>query len=258
MYRYKGMIFFWIAICAIVSSMGQLANAGTIIKLSLGGDSAADIEFSGGAGGILSTVNDGVGGPASPGDQNTSVDFLDFLSDIPDIITNIASYSLNGVKASGPALLFAGLVTQPFVDGNFQIYDPAGALLLDVDLGSSVFNSGALGGTGSSFSVTNGSIVGGSLQPRIVDNSISFSIAMTNIVPSSPPLFTPSDPPADPPGIFTLGTLNEFTGDGSKLIAAEVPEPMGLVLATIGSASAVVFVSRRRRNERVEVLSRQI
>ena len=53
---------------------GNTADAGTIIKLSLG-NTGPDIEYSGG---VLSTVDDGIVG--TPGDQNTSIDFLDFLS----------------------------------------------------------------------------------------------------------------------------------------------------------------------------------
>jgi hypothetical protein len=101
------------AMAAVLFASTQIASAGTIIKLSLGATSP-DLEYDSG---VFSTTDDGIGGPASPGDQNTSVDFLDFLSDIPDIVTNIASYSLNGVAADGPAILFAGQITQPFLGG---------------------------------------------------------------------------------------------------------------------------------------------
>jgi len=102
--------------------------------------------------------------------------------------------------------------------------------------------------------VATGLIVEGSLQPRILDNSISFSIALTNIRPGTPPLFTPTEIV----GPFTLGILNAFTADGSKVIAGEIPEPMSLVLATIVGASAVAFVTRRRRNKPDKDFSRQI
>jgi hypothetical protein len=225
------------AMAAILFASNQVASAATIIKLSLGAASP-DLEY---VGGVFSTTDDGIGGPASPGDQNTSVDFLDFLSDIPDIVTNIASYSLNGVTADGPAISFAGQITQPFLSGSFQIYDAAGALLLDVDLGSSVFNTGVAGGTGSVFTISNGLIVDGSLQSRIVDDSISFSIGMTSIVPNSPPLFTPTSV-VDP---VTFGILNDFTADGSKLIAGEVPEPTAALLMVLAGIVGMPLMRRR-------------
>src|SRR5262245_27169360 len=91
--------------CAAIAAVllffsSEAAQAGTIIKLSLGG-TGPDLTYTGGAGGVLSTVNDGNGG--TTGDQNTAIDFLDFLSAIPDIPTSIASYSLSGVTAAGPA-----------------------------------------------------------------------------------------------------------------------------------------------------------
>jgi hypothetical protein len=216
----------------------QVASAGTIIKLSLG-VTAPDLEY---IGGVFSTANDGVVGPASPGDQNTDIDFLDFLSDIPDVLTDIASFSLNGATATGPAIVVSGALTQPLVGGNFQLYDPSGGLLLDVNLTSSVFNSGVLGDTGSAFSVTNAVIVGGSLQPRIVDSSISFSIGMTSIVPNSGPLFTPVTE------VFpvTFGILNDFTADGSQLIAGdvEVPEPTAILILAV---AGMIGLPLRRR-----------
>lgn len=229
--------FVGVAAMAAVLFVSQIASAGTIIKLSLGATSP-DLEYDSG---VFSTTSDGIGGPASPGDQNTSVDFLDFLSDIPDIVTNIASYSLNGVTADGAAILFAGQITQPFLGGNFQLYDDAGDLLLDVDLGSSVFNTSASGGAGSAFTISNGTIVDGSLQSRIVDDSISFSIGMTNITPDSPPLFTPTLVV----GPVTFGVLNDFTADGSKLIAGEVPEPAAALLVTLAGIVGLPLMRRR-------------
>jgi hypothetical protein len=74
------------------------------------------------------------------------------------------------------------VVVQSFVGGDFQIYDDTNVLLLDVNLTSSVL-TGPLGisATGSVFSVTNGTVVGGSLAPLILATSISMSIAMTGI-----------------------------------------------------------------------------
>jgi hypothetical protein len=90
-----------ITVCAFVGVICSSAYAGTIIKLSLGDDTPADIEFDGTT---LSTIPDGDLG--TTGDQNTSADFLDFLSFYPDILPPIGSFSLNGLTASGFASLF--------------------------------------------------------------------------------------------------------------------------------------------------------
>src|SRR3989304_4401677 len=101
---------------------------GAIIKLCLG-DVDPDIEYTGGVGGVLSTMNDGDLG--TPGEQNTAIDFLDFLSGMTDITSPDASYTLNGVTAVGPAsILFGVVVAQGFVGGEFQVYNDVGLLLL--------------------------------------------------------------------------------------------------------------------------------
>ena len=83
---------------ALVLSSFQMAGAGTILKLSLGDDPPNDIEYSGGAVGVLSTVDDLDG--TSPGEQNTAVEFLGFLSSMTNIPTADASYTITGVDGS--------------------------------------------------------------------------------------------------------------------------------------------------------------
>ena len=224
----------------MVASFGsfQAAQAGTIIKLSLG-DTGPDLAY---AGGVLSTVDDGIAG--TPGDQNTAIDFLDFLSGETDIPLADASYSLSGVTAAGPAsVLFGVVVVQPFTSGNFKLWDDSNALLLDVDLDDSAL-TGPLGpaATGSVFSITNGTVVGGSLASQIISNSISMSIAMTSINGGAGLAVAPLAPPI--PG---MGTLLPFVADASKVIAAEpVPEPTSALLILMGLLAAPLAAKRRR------------
>lgn len=221
-------------VAALFCASSQFASAGTILKLSLG-DVDPDLEYSGGVGGVLSTIDDGAI-PLTTGEQNTAVDFTDFLSGMTDITLPEASYTLNGVTAVGPAtVIFGTIVAQNFAGGEFQLYDDSNVLLLDVDLSSTVL-TGPLGTspTGSVFSVTNGTVVGGSLDPLIIDDSISFSIAMTDINGGAGLSVSPA------------GTLNPFVADASKLIAADpVPEPSAALLIMVGSM-AVPAVMRRR------------
>jgi hypothetical protein len=223
------------ALTAVLLASAHVANAATIIKLSLG-DTGPDIEYSGGT---LSTFDDGDN--TTLGDQNTDITFLDFLSDIANIDTPIASYSLSNVLATGPAVLFGG-ITQQFNGGEFQLYDDSDNLLLDVDLGASVLNVNPAGGTGSVFSITSGNIVGGSLQSRIIDDTIEFSIGLAGITPTAGPLFVPgiSIPPV------TLGTLGNFQADASQLIAGEIPEPTSAVMVALAGLFALPVLRRHR------------
>lgn len=232
----KGLTYALVA-AGLVFSSSRTADAGTIIKLTLGGV-GPDLEYSGG---VLSTIDDST--PATTGEQNTAVDFTDFLSGMTDITLPDASYTLNGIAAAGPAsVLFGSIVVQPFVGGDFQLYDDSNGLLLDVDLGSTAL-TGPLGpsATGSVFSVTNGTIVGGSLQPLIIDSSISFSVSMTNINGGAGLSITPLVPPE-----AGTGTLNAFVADATKVIAGDrIPEPASAALVAFG---LLIAPALRRRS----------
>jgi hypothetical protein len=230
------------ALLALLLSF-HTAHAGTILKLSLGDDPAPDLEYTGGPGGVLSTVDDGDGSVGSPGDQNTAVEFLDFLSFMTNIPSADASYSLNGITAAGPAsVVFGTMVAQPFAGGSFQLWDDSAApvLLLDVALLGSAL-TGPLGApaTGAVFSTTFGTPTGGSLAPLITPGTISMSISMTEINGGGGLSITPVGP--------GVGILDPFIADATKLIAAEqIPEPTTAGLLLIGLFGA--FAAQRRRN----------
>src|SRR5687768_12657051 len=132
MMKIHTMLF--VSAVALVLCSLQVANAGTIIKLSLGSDATADYQFSGGPVGVMSTINDGVGG--TPGDQDTAIEFLDFLSSFPNIPAG-ASYTLSGLTAVPPATVFAGYVFQDLAGGTFELWDDLNNPLLSVALTTS-------------------------------------------------------------------------------------------------------------------------
>ena len=131
-----------LACVASIVALGSVAHAGTIIKLNLGGDNSTDISYDGTS---LSTLNDG--DAASPGDQDTAVDFLDILSPLPDLPSPQASFSLNGLAKSSPlATVINGLVIQNFSGGTLKLYGPGPAY--DLLLSGSLNNSALAGPLG--------------------------------------------------------------------------------------------------------------
>ena len=213
------------------------ASQAAIIKLDLaqtpGPDPGPDIDY---AGSVLATPSDGNG--LTTGSQDTAIVFGDFLSALP---ATTGSYSLQNLGANGPAtsVFIPGpnitVVSQSLIGGSFQIYDSANVKLLDVSLASS--NSVLSGTTGPSsttanvISITNGTVVGGTLASQIASNSISFSIALTNI--SGGGL-----------AVDVNNVLAPFTASATKEIAGNpVPEPSAAVLLVLGSLCTVL---RRR------------
>jgi hypothetical protein len=207
----------------------RTVRAATIIKLDLGG-TGPDVSMTSG---VFGTVNDGNAG--TTGDQNTAVEYTDFLDFIPDITLPVASYTLSGLQEVGPATVFGGsLVSQNFVGGQFSLYDPSNTLLLQGPLINSAL-TGTLGppGTGAIFSTTLTGVTGGTLAPFIVPGSISMSMEMTNVnggagftIPGGSPF------------------LGAFQADATTSISASpIPEPASLSLLLVAATPALL---RRR------------
>jgi hypothetical protein len=236
----------WIRLCAaaaiaVVSfSAFQAAEAGTILKLSLGNDVQPDLEY---VASVLSTVDDGDG--TTPGDQNTAVEFLDFLTGVhPNIPAADGSYSMNGLTANGaPLVLFGAIVIQQLQGGNFQLWDENNVLLLDATLGDSVLNgtTGPAGPsqTGGVITTTFGNILGGTLAPYIAPNTVSVSIAMTNVISGATPGMVVTPTPGGP-------VLANFVADATETIAAEpIPEPATVALILLGAIAPLANTRRR-------------
>lgn len=217
----------------LLLAAANYASAETILKLDLGGDTQADIQYDGLT---LSTVLDN-NIPPTTGDQNTTIDFLGFLGLVtPNPMPN-ASFTLSGVAKSGAAnTSIPGLVVQSFTGGSYSIYDGNDMLLLSGMLGNSAL-SGPLGppATGALFTTTLGSVTSGSLAGMIAQNSISLSMSMTGINGGAGFSVTGND-------------LNAFTTDVTLNIAADqapIPEPASVVLAMVGGLLATLVIRRR-------------
>jgi hypothetical protein len=209
------------------------AWAGTIIKLGLGGDSSQDIKFDGTT---LTTESDS--NPATLGDQDTNVDFSDFLSGETDILAPPASFTLSGLTPSGVANIIGGvLVIQDFSGGTFTLYDSANAVLLSANLGISTM-AGPLGApaTGALFTTSFASLnPGGSLNSQIKPGTVTLSMSLSDI--SSGVGFAA-------PG----GVLGAFNADATINIAADkIPEPATLLISLAGVVAGAVSLRSRWR-----------
>jgi hypothetical protein len=247
MFFHRNTISFAIVICALAAAAAP-CDAGTIIKLSLGGDPGADIEFTGGVGGILSTADDTIAG--TTGDQNTAVEYTDFLEAYEtDIDTSTASFTLDGLVVAGPATTINGaLVFQGFAGGTLELYDAANTLLLSGTLTDSAL-SGGLGppGTGGLFTTSIATVTGGTLAPYIDPTSLSLSVSLVDINGGGGLSVSALVP--GPPGI-SFGVLDAFTADASLLIAGDfsgIPEPASIALLLMGFATSL-FAGRRARH----------
>jgi len=219
------------------------ASQAAVVKLDLAKtpapDLGPDIVYTGA---VLATPSDG--NALTTGLQDTAIVFGDFLSAWAPNTTG--SYSLHNLTTNGPATTVAipggTLVFQPMKNGDFQLYDSGNVKLLDVDLSpSSTLLTGSLNSsTGGLISVTNATVVGGTLSPLIVSNSISFSMAFSNILSGGTT------------GSLVLGgggILQPFTASATKEIGAEPtplgsPEPSSAVLLALGSLCGAII--RRR------------
>jgi hypothetical protein len=223
-----------VAFAALLGVMASAANAGTIIKLSLGDDSTSfDIEFDGST---LSTVDDG--GPGA-GDQQTNAEFLDFVSSEPNITDLSGSFSLDGLTIDGDAIDFGFLVIQNFTGGVLKLYDGADTLLLEGTLADSVL-TGAIGApaTGALFTTSFGTVTDGTLAPLILADTLTLAITFTNINGGA--------------GLDTTGSfpgpvsLDPFDADATAIIAADpIPEPASATLLFVGMIASLVWASRR-------------
>jgi hypothetical protein len=217
---------------AMIGFCSLQTQAGTILKLSLGDDVGFDITYDGTS---LITIDDGDGGTI--GDQNTAIDFLDYLSPITDIPTDTGSFTLSGLTSSGSATVIGSLVVQDFSDGLFELYDPANVLLLSANLDTSVL-SGTVGSpaSGAFFTTSFASVSGGSLGAQIELNSLSLSISLTDI--NGGVGFSLNGANGD--------QLTPFDADVTANVAAQqIPEPASAMLVLLG-LGLVVTCSRRK------------
>jgi hypothetical protein len=219
-------------VIAVLFKASTICHADTIIKLNLG-NTGPDLGMN--AGGLLSTIDDGNG--ATTGNQDTAIEFTGFLDAAnPDITSPVASFTLNGLSASGSVQQLGTLALQNFAGGQFSLFDPSNNLLLSANLTSSVL-SGAIGfpGTAAVFTTAPFSPLGGSFAPLIALGSMSLSISMTN-VNSGAGLAVASN------------VLQPFQADASVLIAGgpwvNAPEPSALVLLAAGGL--IALAARRR------------
>lgn len=205
------------------------ADAGTIIKLGLGSDTASDIEFDGTT---LHTLSDG--GPGT-GDQQTGVDYLGILTGETNIPAALASFSLSGLAPSGTTTVFGGnAFIQAFQGGSFELYGTVAdgnPLLLSGTLDESLLSGAISTGSGGVFTTNFGSFTGGSLMSALSADSLTMSISI-------------EDANFSVDGNDMLGA---FDANAQVTIGGDpIPEPTSVALALVAGAAGVMVVRRRK------------
>jgi hypothetical protein len=219
-----------LVVCALFGSFQGTLQAGTIMKLSLGGDNTPDVHM---LGGELETMNDG--NAVTLGEQDTAIDFQDFLAGQTDVLTPTASVILDDVTRVGNATTLGSVVFQNFSGGSIAVLDPSNNLLLSGMLGSSVL-AGTLGppATGGLFTTSLATVTGGSLAPMILPGSLTVSVSLSDV---NGGLGFEVD----------NGILEAFEADASVNIGADqIPEPAAAVLCALGALFSVLGLSRQR------------
>jgi hypothetical protein len=235
-----------VAIClsSWLATLTAPAHAATVIKLNLGADSDNDIQLSGGT---FSTIDDG--DIHTPGSQNTTVEFSDFLSSFPNIASTHASFSLSGLTPTGDSTTFSGwLVEQDFVEGQMALYAPDNTLLLSADLNFSAV-TGPLGAPGlQGLFLAVGDVTDGALKPYLDPDSLSIRMKLPSINNGSG--FSVSPSPGSPAPDQYFAPLNAFAAGATVEIRAEqVPEPAALAMLCV-AALATGYTGRRPASRR--------
>lgn len=229
------------ASCALMMMLSAALNAGTIIKLNLGGV-GPDVAMN--DSGVLGTVSDGIA--STTGDQNTAVVYTDFLApQIADILSSTASFSMAGLQRDGFAQLSGPSIIQGYIGGTMNLYDSSNNLLLSGNLNTSalVGNIGPNPPVGTVFSTSFGTITGGSLQNLplpILANTLALTVTLTDVNGGA--------------GLSVGATapiLQAFSADASVSIegspdpSGNIPEPTSIVL--IFTATFGLYANRRWR-----------
>lgn len=223
-----------LAVCLLVSS-AAICRADTIIKLNLGGV-GPDVGMN--PAGQFATSSDG--DVATTGDQDTAIEFTSFLDPLPDINPSVASFTLTGLTASGPAQQLGNLAIQNFTGGQYNLFDPANNLILSAPLSTSVLTGGiGPAGTGALFTTSSNSPTGGSLAPFIAPGTLSMSISLINVNGGAG--FAVSS-----------NVLQAFVADASVLISAtptgpNAPEPAAMGLLAAGGLLALAGKRMKHR-----------
>jgi hypothetical protein len=232
------VVFAWIGLAACDAPS---VRAAPIMKLNLGGDGADDVAFEYGQ---FSTIDDGI--DSTTGQQNTAIEFMDFLDPFADITGSQASFSLSGLTPTGDSTTFSGwLVEQDFVAGSMSIFAPDNTLLLSADVSISAV-TGPLGAPGlQGLFLGLADVTGGMMAPYLDADSLSIRMKLPSI--NSGGGFSVSPPPGLPAPDQHLAPLNSFSAGATVEIRGEpIPEPSALAVWAVGAA----FVACRRRKTR--------
>lgn len=233
---------------ALVLAFSQLSHAVTIIKADLH-STGPDAQF---VNGVFGTVVDGNVGVTSPGDQDSSITFHEFVEGEPGVndivLPAVGSFSLSDVSAVGPPVPgLANTIQQQTTGGTFEVYDDLGRVLLTGTLKDGVLSGTAAGGAAAGGFVT--ANLGTFTGPSDASLDHLFSLLDPNSASISIPLSDIGN--GGTSGLLVAGgVLQDFTADaqvniGAEALSTQLPEPTSSTLALFAAVGLLGLRKRR-------------
>lgn len=225
----------FVILCIAAGGVTSRTHAESIMKMTLGANTAGNMQFKNG---IFSALSDGLAG--SSGDLDMSIDYVIGAGGQAFSATGTmgsASVTLTGMMVAAPPVSNGSFIVQAFEAGSLAVYDDSNSLLLSANLNKSGLQGAlGLGGMGDKqgLFLGFGEVTGGLLARLLDPDSLQLRLKFPKIAGGFSLTPSPDSKLID----FTTWTSS------IELMATPVPEP---AIAFLVCTVVVTLVPARRR-----------